>query len=386
MTNAHSDKFKPCGIYVHIPFCKSKCKYCAFVSSPDMSCEDAYLRTLIGEIDSSADKHAAVDSIYIGGGTPSCLARGELCKIFDSLDAAFDIADDCEITVETNPESCSDGFISECLDCGVNRVSMGLQSSDDSVLKAIGRIHDFSDFVVAAERLCQKFDNVSSDLILGLPEQGMRDVEKSIDVFSRYCSHASVYALTVENGTPLALCGYKANDDAVADLYDRACEKLKAAGFCRYEVSNFARRGRESRHNKKYWECEKYIGLGVAAHGYDGMCTRYRHSDNIAEYIANPSDTATQLDAADLYNEYVMLRLRTEKGIELDTFRKRFGYPFAAVNGNSDKLKRMEADGLIICDGGSVRISPRYMFVMNGIIEELMLDRETDMQIIAEDR
>ena len=119
---------------------------------------------------------------------------------------------------------------------------------------------------------------------------------------------------------------------------------------------------------------------------YDGMCTRYRHSDNIAEYIANPSVTATQLDAADLYNEYVMLRLRTEKGIELDTFRKRFGYPFAAVNGNSDKLKRMEADGLIICDGGSVRISPRYMFVMNGIIEELMLDREMNMQIIAEDR
>lgn len=366
------DTGKSYGVYIHIPFCKAKCKYCAFVSTPDFSLQKIYVDTLIKEIKDSHCKGGCVDTVYIGGGTPSCLYRGGLADIMSAVRNNFRVMDDAEITVECNPESVSEDFIAECKDVGVNRISMGLQSSCDNVLRAIGRVHTYADYLKAVELLAHSFDNISSDIILGLPEQTSADVVNSITTVARCCSHLSVYALTVEEGTPLYNAGYAPSDDDIADLYDLAYGKLLELGFNRYEVSNFAMRGRESKHNNKYWECMPYIGFGVAAHGYDGERMRYMHGEDIKEYIASPTAVSYALTDKDLYNEYVMLRLRTEKGIVTDDFYKRFGYDFCRRN--AEVLDRLKSEKLIVCADGAVRISPDKMFVMNSVIEQLMLD------------
>lgn len=357
------------GIYVHIPFCKAKCKYCAFVSTADFSLRERYVDALCAEIRSAANA-SKVDTIYIGGGTPSCLYRGGLTRIFDALRASFSVDPRAEISVECNPESVDEAFVSECSDCGVNRVSMGLQSANDGVLRAIGRVHGVDDYRRAAELLSRRFDNISSDIILGLPEQSLSDITASVDTVLRYCSHVSVYALTVENGTPLYDSGYSPDDDFVARQYDEAAEKLRRHGLERYEVSNFARRGKQCEHNKKYWSCLPYFGFGVAAHGYDGDRTRYAHSDSLADYLKYSDPEKIALSDKDLYNEYVMLRFRTQEGIDERVFFDRFGFGFAERN--KKKLSEYADRGYIVHERGRVAISPRYMFVMNGIIEEFM--------------
>ncbi|MCH5165192.1 MAG: radical SAM family heme chaperone HemW [Clostridiales bacterium] len=363
---------KPYGAYVHIPFCKSKCSYCTFVSTADLSLEQRYIAALVSEIEGSSLRGTFVDTIYIGGGTPSCLYRGALTAIFCALKNTFDISNDVEITVECNPESVSDCFIDECSENGVNRISMGLQSSDNEVLRTIGRAHDFEKFISAISLLKTRFENISSDIILGLPKQERFDVLRSIDVLKDFCTHISVYALSVEDGTPLFRSGYAADDDYIAELYDCAVERLNGYGFSRYEVSNFAKHGKRSRHNCKYWQCDPYIGFGVASHGYDGDSVRYFHSDSISDYIKDTKPTFNELTPKDMYNEYVMLRLRTSDGIDLRKFTQRFGYSFKTKN--ADVLKSLERDGLIETDDNFVRIAPQCMFVMNGIIEQLMLD------------
>lgn len=363
---------KKYGIYVHIPFCRAKCKYCAFVSTPDFSLEKSYINALIGEITESDLRGAHADTVYIGGGTPSCMSRGALTRIMNAVRSSFLIDENAEITVECNPESASDEFFCECRDNGVNRISMGLQSASDEVLCKIGRVHTYSQYVDASKRAARYCDNISSDIILGLPKQSFEDIERAVDTVSERCSHVSVYALTIEEGTPLYNSGYMPDDDIVADMYDRAYTLLKARGFTRYEVSNFAKDGRQSRHNNKYWECLPYIGFGVAAHGYDGEYTRSYHGDDICEYIRNVKPLCTTLTDKDRYNEYIMLRLRTEKGIDLADFRNRFGYSFEQINEKT--ISELVGNGYLCSTDNHIRIAPRYMFVMNDIIERLMLD------------
>lgn len=363
---------KKSGIYVHIPFCKSKCKYCAFVSTPDFSLQKKYVDALLREIEQSRFRGTACDTVYIGGGTPSCLFEGGISSILNALYADFAIENDAEITVECNPESVNERFIAECLSLGVNRVSMGLQCSDDNVLRNIGRIHDFNCFLSAIRLLSKSFDNISSDLILGLPGQSTSDIERSINVLSDYCSHVSVYALAVEDGTPLGASGYSVDDDIVADMYDRAVDMLRERGYSRYEVSNFARDGKQSRHNLKYWRNMPYLGFGVAAHGFDGVDKRYAHGNDILEYIEDPTPKYYELSYKDRFNEYVMLALRTERGIDLEDFEQTFGRAFFDVKG--DETSRLSKSGYIVADDRFLRINDKYMFVMNGIIEDLMID------------
>ncbi len=363
---------KTYGIYIHIPFCKAKCAYCAFVSTPDLSLMGTYIKTLTDEISSSSVRGAKADTVYIGGGTPSCLPRGTIERLIDTVRKTFAVDGNAEITVEANPESADAEFAVECADCGVNRVSMGLQSSDDAVLRDIGRLHDLKRFIEAAECLHGVgIDNISSDMILGLPNQTMSDVENTVGIFADHCVHASIYALTVEPNTPLFLRGYTPSDDLVADMYDSAYGMLDDNGFKRYEVSNFARFGKYSRHNSKYWHFDPYLGFGAAAHGFDGEKIRYAHGDDIKDYIDNPKCELTVLSDKDRYNEYVMLSLRTETGIDKADFRRRFGFDLEQRAGEA--VDRLEKSGLIISDGKRLRIVPDKMFVMNGIIEELMI-------------
>ncbi len=363
---------KTYGVYIHIPFCKAKCSYCAFVSTPDISLKQRYIKALLREIAECSAKGGIVDTVYIGGGTPSCLDGGELYSILCAVRKAFRVTPNAEITVEANPESCGDGFVSACKDSCVNRVSMGLQSSDDEILKTVGRIHCYADFVSAAERLAScGINNISSDIILGLPRQTQTDVKKCIETFDALCSHASVYALNVECNTPLFDSGYSPDDDSVADLYEFAVRELAKRGFSRYEVSNFARCGSYSRHNLKYWQYMPYIGFGAAAHGFDGQRVRYGNSDDIIKYIGGERPNTVELSDKDVYNEYIMLALRTERGISVCDFISRFGCGLNDMSvGEAEKL---ESEGLLINDGKTMRLTPDKMFVMNGIIERLML-------------
>lgn len=364
-------KKKTYGVYIHIPFCKAKCKYCAFVSTSDLSFQKEYVKALIKEICESPLRNSVVNSIYIGGGTPSCLYRGGIAEIFAAVNSIFNVESDAEITVECNPESVDSAFADECKESGVNRISMGLQSYGNNVLRAAGRIHTFEKYESAIGILSDRFDNISSDIILGLPLQKLDDIDRAISAMHSV-KHVSVYALSVERGTPLFAEGYSVDDDLIADFYDYSYEKLSGMGFNRYEVSNFAKSGYESRHNKKYWNCMPYIGFGVAAHGYDGERTRYMHGVEISEYIRSPKAESYSLTDEDMYNEYVMLRLRTEKGIVLDDFKDRFGYEF--MESNAAAVKRLSRDGYVLCSDDAVKISPSKMFVMNSIIEQLMLD------------
>lgn len=362
---------KTYGVYIHIPFCKSKCKYCAFISTPDFSLQKSYVAALVNEIKSNPLIGSAVDSIYIGGGTPSCLYRGGIAEILNAVINSFNVASDAEITAECNPESASEAFADECKCFGVNRISMGLQSCGNDVLCVSGRIHTFEQYEKAIGILSNRFVNISSDIILGLPLQKLSDIDGSIAAMSNV-KHISMYALSVEQGTPLYVEGYSVNDDMIADWYDHACSKLAEMGFHRYEVSNFAKDGYESKHNNKYWNCMPYIGFGVAAHGYDGERTRFMHGDDIVEYIKCSSPQSYALTDKDMYNEYVMLRLRTEKGIVLNDFNKRFGYDF--YERNKDIIDKLKHESLLFCRDGAIAISPERMFVMNTIIEQLMLD------------
>lgn len=360
----------PSGVYIHVPFCKAKCAYCAFSSVTDLSLQDSYIKSVVSEILSAPERGAGVDTVYIGGGTPSCLYRGAIAELIAAVRAAFDLSETAEITVEANPESCVGAFAEECAAAGVNRISMGLQSADDKVLKAIGRIHTCADFVKAVDVLRSfGFSNISSDLILGLPHQTEADIRNAIGIISENCAHASVYALSVEEGTALDRLGYAPDDDEIADMYDFARAALGKHGFSRYEVSNFARGGRYSRHNVKYWRCEPYIGFGAAAHGYDGGYARYAHADGAADYIADSSRRYTALTDIDRYNEYIMLALRTERGITEEDFFRRFGYGFAEDNA---ALGRLISDCSIVRTDGRIYIPPEKMFVMNGIVVDLM--------------
>ncbi len=364
---------KKYGVYIHIPYCKSKCAYCTFESVPDFSTQHAYVERLVGEIRGSAQIGSFVDTVYIGGGTPSCLFAGGVKRILGAVRETFDVDSIAEITVEANPESCTDVFAEECAESGVNRISIGLQSSDDCVLREVGRLHTRNDFI-ASVRLLRSFgfDNISSDLILGLPHQLVADVDRAIDIMAEHCSHSSVYALSVEYGTPLEKRGYAPDDDYVADLYERALSRLSRYSFERYEVSNFARAGKQSRHNKKYWNCEPYLGFGAAAHGYDGDRIRYYHAGGVDEYLHGDGINYTVLSEVDKYNEYVMLRLRTADGIDKSEFKRRFGYEFEDENG--EILDRAVRSGAIVCAGNRIAVAADKMFVMNGIIEEFMKD------------
>ncbi len=365
------DADKTYGLYVHIPFCKSKCKYCAFISITDFSLQKKYVNAVVNEIKTHTARCATLDSVYIGGGTPSCLESGGIAEIFDAIYGNYHVSPSAEITVEANPESCDARFIKECIACGVNRVSLGLQSSDDSVLKAVGRLHVFDDFIVATDRIIKcGIDNISSDLIMGLPGQDISDIKKSISAVADRCAHMSVYALSVEDGTPLKNSGYVTDDDTIADMYNLACDELYKRGFYRYEVSNFAKPDKYSRHNSKYWSCEPYIGIGVAAHGYDGNRLRSYHGDGVADYIDSARVFYNELTDRDMYNEFIMLALRTERGIDLEKFSERFGYRFE--NNAAEKIRKLSNAGLVVLSGKNLRIASDKMFVMNGIIEELM--------------
>lgn len=359
------------GIYIHIPYCKSKCAYCSFVSDTRFSDCKEYINALIAEIEESA-KNRCADTVYIGGGTPSALPRGELSRIMSVIRGNFLLSDDAEISAECNPDSATSGFFGECAKCGVNRVSIGLQSSNDELLKKIGRIHTFSQFAESVVRARSAgINNINADLMLGLPSQTETDVKAALDVvLGMGIEHISVYGLSVEKGTPLFESGYEVDEDRCADFYELCADILKENSYRRYEVSNFAKNGKVCRHNMKYWSGAPYLGFGAAAHSFYGG-VRYRNTENREKYIGGERvENAVALTAEDRAEERIMLSLRTDEGLDLIAFEKEFGCDLAQKK--SAEIERLMRYGLITLHSGRIRLTEQAYYKMNCVILALL--------------
>ena len=319
-------------------------------------------------------KEPFVDTIYFGGGTPTLLTLSQFNQVFDSLKANFKIADNCEITTEANPKSIDRQKLFALRELGFNRLSIGMQSANDNELKALGRIHGFDDFrKIFGDARAAGFENISADLMYGIPEQTKESFCHSIDaLISMSPEHISSYCLTVEENTPF----YKRRDslalpseDTVSDMYCLMSARLAEHGYKKYEISNFSRIGYESRHNNKYWLLDNYIGLGASAHScFDGI--RFAHSRDIDAYISG-ENTFEQIEENDKrvqMNEYVMLGMRLCRGISFGEFKARFKAEFLS---EFDGLVKF-APEFVQVDKNGCRFTDKGMLVSNYILSEVL--------------
>jgi len=325
------------GLYVHIPFCRHKCLYCDFPSYAGLErYYDGYVQALCRDIAASPYAGEEADTIYIGGGTPSLLAAGEIGRILETLRRTFRIADDAEITMEANPDSLSYDKAAALADCGVNRLSLGVQSFSDAMLSFLGRVHT----AAQGERAIQAaydagIHNLSLDLMYGLPGQTLTDVRCDVERLSQLpVVHASIYSLIVEEGTQLKAGLEKGDwqlppDEATEAMARTVHDAMHRYSFHHYEISSYAKGPFESRHNSKYWTYEPYIGFGVSAHSFDGKM-RWANAANIPAYIQKAGKgsvvaESVAIDAERAVEDYCFLALRRRAGIDYGDYARRFG-------------------------------------------------------------
>ena len=379
---------KSLSIYVHIPFCNSKCKYCAFVSM--VASEDdkkRYFVDLMNEIKLQAKKYAgfySVSSIYIGGGTPSCLDYYYVRDLLSCLYKNFAVKNTAEITIEINPNSADKTKIREYVLSGVNRFSIGLQSVNPKILKDMGRTHTVQDFEnVVAEIREYGVKNISADMIIGYPGQKLSDIKETIALLLKLqIPHISTYMLQIEQGTKLkALVDNGSvslpNEDLVIDMYNYVFDTLSKEGYNRYELSNFAKPTFESFHNSVYWKRKDYLGIGLAAHSYiEG--TRFANTENITKYASKieneqeiPVEISKTLSKEEQKEEFIMLSLRTKEGIDLEAYKQEFGENLAAKK--KDTIATLIKLGFIILTNDNHLIcSNKGFLVLNRLILELV--------------
>ena len=376
-------KYKPLGLYIHIPFCKSKCIYCDFYSLPNSEEHmDRYVSALCRQLAELAPRTTAheVDTVYFGGGTPSWLGEKRLRQIMKTVNKYYRIAKTAEITLEANPDSAGDWKVLRALRrAGFNRISLGVQSADDEQLKTLGRPHTFAqagEAAAAARRA--KIKNVSLDLIYGLPGQTMESWRDTVEKAAALePEHLSCYGLKVEEGTPLwDMQGGMdlPDDDLQADMYLWTVERLKQLGYQQYEISNFARPGFESRHNLKYWTLGEYAGFGPGAHSDLGS-VRYAYVRDLNAYcegVETDGDILSENDRIpdrDRDIEYIMLGLRIAKGISRQEFEYRFRLPFGPIQA---VLEKFSESGHAVLRGGRWRLTPEGFLVSNQIIGQCL--------------
>ncbi len=358
------------GIYIHIPFCDKKCNYCGFYSGAFSSdTKRVFVERLCEEITKwGALTARPIDTLYIGGGTPSLLSFEELELILSAVKKNFLILPDTEITVEANPSDLD--FIPAARKAGVNRISFGIQSANDDELKLLGRRHNF-DMAKKAVSLAREvgFKNISADIMLGLPNSSISTLKKSIDeILALGTEHISAYILKIEENTPF----YKMpltlpDEDGTADQYLYLCERMKEAGYGHYEISNFAKEGYESRHNNRYWKDLEYIGIGPSAHSFfEGK--RFYYPRDIKAFMTDPK-TIADGDGGD-YCEFIMLSLRLSRGLVFSEFRERFNsdLPDSVIK----KARLLEKGGLCRVDDIRIFLTDKGMLVSNSIISELL--------------
>lgn len=375
------------GLYVHIPFCRSKCDYCDFYSLAGKEGRmDDYQKALLAHMKETAPltRGWQVDTVYFGGGTPSFYGEKRLREVLKNVAKRFDLAKDAEITVECNPDSVDKKVFQTLRRAGVNRISLGVQSAHDCELNCLHRPHTFQQAqrAVAAAREA-KIKNISLDLIYGLPNQDMAGWRDTVEqVLELEPEHLSCYGLKVEPGTPLddrVVRGERLpDDDQQADMYLWTVERLAAAGYRQYEISNFARAGFQSRHNLKYWMGRPYIGFGPGAHSDFGG-RRYSFTRDLEGYIAAVLEGGTVIDESDLIpqrergGEYLMLRLRTTRGIEEWEYRREFFMNFDPIE---QKLEEYERQGWAERHDRRWNLTAKGFLVSNQLIGELLSIQE----------
>ena len=414
------------GLYIHIPFCKTKCLYCDFCSfvSKDEAKREEYVCALLREIEARGTKEYLVDTIYFGGGTPSLLSVEQIDRILSRIRENFVVCEDVEVTLECNPSTrgtskapsptdlrvhgvppydegaglrvhgvppygegtnlrgvedadpYGDGkYFEELRRIGVNRLSIGIQSAIDSELKLIGRQHTFDEarqtFLMARE---SGFDNISIDLMFGIPSQTIESLKISLSEFiSLGAEHVSIYSLQLEEGTPL----YKmrdrydlADDDAVADMYELVVSSMKEAGYSHYEISNFAKVGKESRHNSKYWVLDEYLGLGLSAHS-DFSGKRIENTKDLQKYLLGDwIENEVEIPISERKFEFIMLGLRMSRGISKSEFFDHFGIAFDEKYG--EKVEKLEKLGYFCENGDFLALTEVGFEVSNCILAQIL--------------
>ena len=371
------------GIYVHIPFCKKKCDYCDFISYCNKdNLIEKYVEAMKKEIESQNIK-PEITTIYIGGGTPSYIDSKYIIQIMNKIKEK-NVSPNAEITIEVNPGTVTMEKLEDYRSCGINRISIGLQSTNDTLLKEIGRIHDFKQFL-ETYKMAKKvgFKNINVDLMLGLPNQRIKDLKESLEqILKLKPKHISVYSLIVEDGTPIANKIEKGelqlpDEELERNMYWFVKNTLELNGYKHYEISNFAKKGYESKHNLNCWNQKEYIGIGVAAHSYRDI-TRYSNTENIEEYIENVKKGEFNKNKIihevqkedDAKKEFMLLGLRKIDGIKISDFKNKFGDNPIYLYRN--ELKKLVDEKLLIIDNNNIRLSNKGIDLANLVWEEFV--------------
>ena len=366
---------KQIGIYIHIPFCKQKCGYCSFNSGINFFVCKEYFDALNLEIInfSKSFSDTPVDSVFIGGGTPTCVDAEYIGQILKTIYEHFKIKN-AEITIECNPESLTEDKVESYLKSGVNRFSAGIQSLNDNLLKTIGRAHN-SKTAEKALKLLKTFNvqNINCDIMLNLPGQTLDNVFSTVDKLMQFeIPHLSAYSLSLEENTPM-YNKFNLDEDSAAEIYEKLVEYLKQFNLFRYEVSNFSKPGFECRHNLKYWKRLDYYGFGVSAHSLFKNY-RYENSSDIKGYIDRlkknlPAfDVKQKISKTEREIEYLICNLRLERGFKLSEFKKLFNESF--LEKYESKIKKVLSH--LIMDKDNIKIHPQSFYIMNSILAEII--------------
>lgn len=376
---------KEIGIYVHIPFCKSKCYYCDFASFADKDeLIDRYVKAVKSEIYHRQSEEYIIKTIYIGGGTPSYIPEKYIEEILAMIENCFLVSNDAEITIEVNPGTVNKSKLSAYMNSGINRLSVGLQSANNELLKKIGRIHSLEDYEKTIN-LAQKvgFKNINTDIIIGLPDQTIYDVENAINkVVSLGINHISIYSLIVEENTKMEQMlnskKYSLPDEEMERyMYWFAKRKLEDEGFNHYEISNFAKEGMQSKHNMDCWNQKEYLGFGSAAASYENK-VRYKNIEAVNSYIKNIEENSLEKNLRveekqteiDEMNEFMILGLRKIKGVDVIRFKNKFlKSPFKVYK---EKLKKLFDEGLIFVAPNVIRLTDKGLDLANIVWEEFV--------------
>ena len=380
-------------IYIHIPFCVRKCAYCDFLSGPaDDKTIGCYVEKLTEEIHAHGAcgfvSETMVTTIFFGGGTPSILTGSQMQKIMAALKEEFWIAENAEISVEANPGTVTAEKLELYRQAGVNRISFGLQSANNEELRLLGRIHTFEEFLESFQlaRACG-FDNINVDLISAIPKQTAESWEESLrQVIKWNPEHISAYSLIIEDGTPFSkkygagTIGEKElpSEEEERLMYRRTEEILEEAGYHRYEISNYAKTGRECRHNLGYWERKNYLGIGLGASGLmDNV--RYRNTDNLGYYMQHSNElTKIQeekevLSYTEQMEEFIFLGLRKTEGISIKEFEITFDRSLDECYG--ENIKRMVKENLLMEEDGFLRLTQKGIDISNYVFAEILSER-----------
>lgn len=372
------------GLYIHIPFCKSRCIYCGFYSTTAVELRQRYVEAVCREV---GDWRFEVGdlrfgTIYFGGGTPSQLTGEQLHQLFETIYIYNKVEKDAEVTIEVNPDDVTESFAQELSSLPVNRVSMGVQTFSDERLQFLHRRHSAGQVMTAFDRLRKAgIENISIDLMYGFPGETMTDWKSDIDqALALGAEHLSAYCLMIEEGTPLhrmvmrddALNASLPDEELERQMYYTLIDQLEAAGYEHYEISNFAKSGCHSRHNSNYWNQTPYIGLGAAAHSYDGKACRRWNTADIMQYMEAmeqglPCYEEERLDEDTRYNDMVTVALRTRQGLDLTTLSEKHR-TYCLQN-----AQRFIDDQLIVCTDNRLHLTRQGLFVSDMVMSELMM-------------